>query len=52
MGCLPIPALFLIGALIGHFVGGNSGMLWGSGIGLLVGLVLAGLFIWVIRRGK
>lgn len=52
MGCLPLPALFVLGALIGRFVGGNNGMLWGSGIGLLLGVALAGVFIWLIRRGK
>jgi hypothetical protein len=52
MGCLPLPVLFVLGALIGRFVDGNNGMLWGSGIGLLLGIVLAGAFIWLIRRGK
>jgi VIT1/CCC1 family predicted Fe2+/Mn2+ transporter len=52
MGCLPLPVLFVLGALIGRFVGGNNGMLWGSGIGLLLGIVSAGVFIWLIRRGK
>lgn len=52
MGCLPLPILFLLGALIGRLFAGNEGMLWGSGIGLLLGLVSAGAFIWLIRRGK
>jgi hypothetical protein len=52
MGCLPLPLLFLLGALIGRYVDGNVGMLWGAGIGLLLGIVSAGLFIWIIRRGK
>jgi hypothetical protein len=52
MGCLPLPVLFLLGALIGRYVDGNVGMLWGSGIGVLLGIVLAGAFIWLIRRGK
>lgn len=49
MGCLPLPLLFLLGALIGHLVGGDTGMLWGSGIGLVLGLISAGVFIWLVR---
>jgi hypothetical protein len=52
MGCLPLPILFVLGALLGRFIGGDPGMLWGSGIGLLLGLALAGAFIWLIRRGR
>jgi LPXTG-motif cell wall-anchored protein len=42
--------LFVLGAYVGHAVGGDSGMVWGSGIGLTLGLVLAGFFLWLIRR--
>jgi hypothetical protein len=52
MGCLPLPILFVLGALIGRYVDGDNGMLWGSGIGLLLGIVSAGVFVWLIRRGK
>ena len=33
MGCLPLLLLFLLGTLIGYLVDGDTGMLWGSGIG-------------------
>lgn len=52
MGCLPLPLLFVLGAFIGRAFWGNTGMLWGSGIGLLLGLVSAGVFIWLVRRNK
>jgi len=52
MGCLPLPVLFVLGALIGRYVGSDNGMLWGSGIGLLLGIVSAGVFVWLIRRGR
>jgi hypothetical protein len=52
MGCLPLPVLFVLGALIGRHVNGNAGMLWGSGIGLLLGFASAAVFIWLIRRGR
>ncbi|RDS79949.1 hypothetical protein DWU98_16040 [Dyella monticola] len=49
VGCLPLPLLFLLGALIGHLFGGDIGMLWGSGIGFVLGLVSAAVFIWLVR---
>ncbi|GGA00624.1 hypothetical protein [Dyella caseinilytica] len=52
MGCLPLLILFLLGALIGHVFWGDTGMLWGTGIGLLLGLVSTGVFVWLIRSGK
>lgn len=52
MGCLPLPILFVLGFLIGRAVAGNSGALWGAGIGLVLGIALGGLFIMLIRRRR
>lgn len=50
MGCLPLPILLVLGFLIGRTLGGDHGALWGAGTGLLVGIVLAALFIGLVRR--
>lgn len=50
MGCLPIPILFVLGVLVGEWLWGDRGALWGAGIGLLLGVVLFGIFIMVLRR--
>jgi hypothetical protein len=52
MGCLPLPILFVLGFLIGRAMGGTDGALWGAGIGLTVGLVLAGVFVALVRRQR
>jgi hypothetical protein len=52
VGCLPLPILFLLGAFIGRAFWGNNGMLWGSGIGLALGLLSVSVFIWLMRRGN
>ncbi len=52
MGCLPLPILFVLGFLIGRAVGGTDGALWGAGIGLAAGLVLAGVFVVLVRRRR
>jgi hypothetical protein len=52
VGCLPLPILFVLGFLIGRAVAGNNGALWGAGIGLVVGLLLGGLFVMLIRRRR
>jgi len=49
MGCLPIPLFFLVGFGVGYVVDGQSGALWGAGIGLLVGLVSTGVMIRALR---
>jgi hypothetical protein len=50
MGCLPIPILFVLGVLIGNWLWGDQGALWGAGIGLLLGLILFGVFIVKMRQ--
>lgn len=52
MGCLPLPVAFILGVGIGYLVGGESGALWGAGIGLVVGLIGMGLFIKAMRGNR
>lgn len=52
MGCLPIPILFVLGVLTGGWLGGDRGALWGAGIGLLLGMILFGLFIVKLRQRR
>lgn len=49
MGCLPLPLCFLIGIGIGYAVAGQTGALWGAGIGLVVGLIGMGALIKAMR---
>jgi hypothetical protein len=49
MGCLPVLLLFPLGAGAGYLIAGQSGALWGAGIGLLLGFVLMGIFIRALR---
>lgn len=50
MGCLPLIVFFVLGALLGYAFWGDTGMLWGSGIGLALGLLSAGMFVWWLRK--
>jgi O-antigen/teichoic acid export membrane protein len=50
MGCLPLIVFFVLGAVIGYVFWGDNGMLWGSGIGLVLGLLSAGWFVWWLRK--
>ncbi|MBE1162829.1 hypothetical protein [Dyella acidiphila] len=52
MGCLPLLLLFLLGTFVGRIFWGDTGMLWGSGIGLLLGLLSTAVFVWLLRNGK
>ncbi|GAB3791712.1 hypothetical protein [Dyella agri] len=52
MGCLPIPILFVLGVLAGEWLGGDRGALWGAGIGLLLGVILFGIFIVKLRQRR
>lgn len=49
MGCLPVPLFFLAGLGIGYAVAGQTGALWGAGIGLVVGLVGMAVLIKAMR---
>lgn len=50
MGCLPLLLLFPLGFGVGYVIAGSSGALWGAGIGLLLGVLVMGLFIKALRR--
>lgn len=52
MGCLPLIVFFVLGALIGYAFWGDTGMLWGSGIGAGLGVISAGLLVWLLRVAK
>src|SRR3546814_12158603 len=50
MGCLPVLLLFPLGAGVCYLVGGDVGALWGSGLGMVLGLLLMGLLIRAMRQ--
>ncbi len=52
MGCLPLIAALLLGAGLGYLVAGPTGALWGTGIGLLLGVLAAGTFSVFLRRAN
>lgn len=52
MGCLPVPLIALLGFGIGYVAAGRTGSLWGGGIGLLVGVVLAALLLRALRKAN
>lgn len=52
MGCLPIPILFVLGVLLGEWLWGNQGALWGAGAGLLLGTILFVTFVVTLRRRR
>ncbi len=52
MGCLPVLLLFPLGAGIGYLIGGELGALWGAGIGVVLGLLLLGLLIRMMRQRR
>jgi hypothetical protein len=49
MGCLPLLLMLSLGAGVGYLVDGQIGMLWGAGIGVVVGGVLMGALIRALR---
>jgi hypothetical protein len=52
MGCLPLPFLFVLGALIGQLFGETTACCGDRASACCSALVSAGAFIWLIRRGK
>ncbi len=52
MGCLPILLLFPLGFGIGYLFDGPTGALWGTGTGLLLGLLLLALFVRALRSRR
>lgn len=51
MGCLPIIVLFVLGTGIGWWLDGDTGAVWGAGIGIAVGVAAGLLLVYVLRRG-
>ncbi len=49
MGCLPVLLLFPLGFGVGYLIAGERGAAWGSGAGLLLGLLLMALLIKALR---
>jgi len=49
MGCLPLLLLFPLGCGLGYLVSGQTGALWGAGIGFLAGLLAMALLIKALR---
>ena len=52
MGCLLLPVLFILGVVIGNVFWGNTGALWGAGIGAALGLIFTGWFVALLRGKK
>lgn len=52
MGCLPLPLLFVLGVVIGNAFWGDTGALWGAGIGLLLGGMATAALVNLLRRRK
>jgi hypothetical protein len=52
MGCLPVLLLFPLGFGAGYLIGGEHGAAWGTGGGLLLGLLLMGLLIKALRARR
>lgn len=49
-GCILVILLPLLGAVIGHWQGGNGGMLVGLGIGGAFGLAGGGALVWLLGK--
>lgn len=49
-GCLLIVLLPLLGGLVGHWAGGNAGMVWGLCLGALAGVAVGGGMVWLLAR--
>ena len=52
MGCLPIIVLFLLGTGIGWLIAGSTGLLWGAGAGVVLGVLATLALGAVLRRAR
>ena len=52
MGCLPLVVALLLGAGLGYLVAGPVGALWGTAVGLLLGVLAAAAFGVFLRRAR
>ncbi|QVM82302.1 hypothetical protein HT578_12625 [Novosphingobium decolorationis] len=53
IGCLMPAVLFVAGAILGAILGGNSGSMWGAGIGFLVGCLMpVAMFLMAKSHGN
>lgn len=52
IGCL-LPAVFFVaGAILGAIFGGNSGSMWGAGIGFVLGCAVPLAMVVAVRGGR
>ena len=52
MGCLPLMLLLPLGCGVGYLLAGQTGALWGAGIGFLLGLLAMALLIKALRGSR
>jgi len=52
IGCLAPIILGVAGVLLGHWLIGPEGILWGGGAGLALGGMMLGAMAWLMRRLK
>jgi hypothetical protein len=52
VGCIVAFALTLAGAIAGVVIGGTAAGLWGAAAGLLLGIVVMLLGLWVFGKAK
>ncbi len=50
IGCLAPLILLVAGGLVGHWLAGTAGFLWGMAIGLGAGSVLVGTAGWIVAH--
>ena len=52
MGCLPMLLLFPLGFGIGYLMAGDTGGLWGAGVGFLSGWLAMAAFVKALRARR
>ncbi len=50
IGCLMPALLFVAGAIFGAVLGGNSGSMWGAGLGFVIGCLVPALMLFMARK--